>query len=147
MQYIMKQYVTTIQTEDSLSKKSGPKKGGKTGWILWHHRSPLYRTKDGNATTKAFSQSALLIRIWIGWGSQISFLAWKLIWKVKIPYKVAVLIWLVVKEAALTQENLMKRGIQMCPRCYFCEQQAKRIDHLFLQCKVVKQAPAMEPVY
>lgn len=51
--------------------------------------------------------------------SQLSFLPWKLIWKVKIPYKVVVFTWLVVKEAALTQENLMKRGINMCPRCFF----------------------------
>ena len=45
--------------------------------------------------------------------------------------------WLVVKEAALTQENLMKKGIQMCPRCFFCEQKAETINHLFLHCKVV----------
>ncbi|WMV25726.1 hypothetical protein MTR67_019111 [Solanum verrucosum] len=33
----------------------------------------------------------------------------------------------------------MKRGIHMCPRCFFCEQQAKIINHLFLHCKVVRQ--------
>lgn len=47
--------------------------------------------------------------------------------------------WLVVKEAALTQENLMKRGIHRCPRCFFCEQQAETINHLFLHCKVTRQ--------
>jgi len=72
-------------------------------------------------------------------GSQVNFLPWKLIWKVKIPYKVVVFTWLVVKEAVLTQENLMKRGIQMCPRCCFCEQVAETINHLFLHCKVVGQ--------
>ena len=46
-------------------------------------------------------------------GTQLRFLPWKLIWKVKIPYKV------VVKEAVLTQENLMKRGIHVCPRYFF----------------------------
>lgn len=71
--------------------------------------------------------------------SQVNFLSWKLIWKGKIPYKVVVYTWLVVKEAVLTQENLMKRGIQMCPRCYFCEQVAETINHLFLYCKVVGQ--------
>ncbi|WMV28378.1 hypothetical protein MTR67_021763 [Solanum verrucosum] len=72
-------------------------------------------------------------------GSQVNFLPWKLIWKVKIPYKVVVFTWLVVKEAVLTQENLMKRGIQMCPRCCFCEQVTETINHLFLHCKVVGQ--------
>ncbi|WMV55749.1 hypothetical protein MTR67_049134 [Solanum verrucosum] len=72
-------------------------------------------------------------------GTQLRFLPWKLIWKVKIPYKVTVFTWLVVKEAVLTQENLMKRGIHMCPRCFFCEQQAETINHLFLHCKVVRQ--------
>ena len=47
--------------------------------------------------------------------------------------------WLVVKEAVLMQENLMKKGIQMCPRCFFCEQKAETINHLFLHCKVVSQ--------
>ena len=51
--------------------------------------------------------------------TQLRFLPWKLIWKVKIPYKVVVFTWLVVKEAVLTQENLMKRGIHVCPRCFF----------------------------
>ncbi|WMV09773.1 hypothetical protein MTR67_003158 [Solanum verrucosum] len=33
----------------------------------------------------------------------------------------------------------MKRGIHMCPRCFFCELQAETINHLFLHCKVVRQ--------
>lgn len=70
-------------------------------------------------------------------GSQISFLPWKLIWK--IPNKVAIFTWLVAKEAVLIQENLVKRVIHMCPRCYSCEQNAKTINHLFLHCKVVSQ--------
>ena len=51
--------------------------------------------------------------------TQLRFLPWKLIWKVKIPYKVVVFTWLVVKEAVLTLENLMKRGMHMCSRCFF----------------------------
>jgi len=35
---------------------------------------------------------------------------WKNIWKTKIPYKVACFVWLLAKEAVLTQENLMKEG-------------------------------------
>lgn len=72
-------------------------------------------------------------------GFQVKFLVWKLIWKIKTPYKVTVFTWLVVKEAALAQENLMKRGMQLCPRCCFCEQFEETISHLFLHCKMVGQ--------
>lgn len=44
---------------------------------------------------------------------------WKHIWKAKIPYKVSCFVWLLAKEAVLTQENLMKRGITLCSRCFF----------------------------
>ncbi|WMV34044.1 hypothetical protein MTR67_027429 [Solanum verrucosum] len=40
---------------------------------------------------------------------------WKNIWKTKIPYKVACFVWLLTKEAVLTQENLMERGIILSP--------------------------------
>ena len=44
----------------------------------------------------------------------------KNIWKSKIPYKVACFVWLLANEAVLTQENLMKRGIILSPRCFLC---------------------------
>lgn len=55
---------------------------------------------------------------------------WKHIWKVKIPHKVACFVWL-AKEAVLTQENLMKRGITLCSRCFFCGETAETAKHLF----------------
>lgn len=60
----------------------------------------------------------------------------KHIQRVKIPYKVACFTWLVVKEAALNQDNPRKRGISICSRCYFCGQEAETISHPFLYCKV-----------
>ena len=39
---------------------------------------------------------------------------WRHIWKAKIPYKVSCFVWLLAKEAVLTQENSMKRGITLC---------------------------------
>jgi len=41
---------------------------------------------------------------------------WKGIWKSKIPLKVSCFVWLLAKEAVLTQDNLMKRGIPLCSR-------------------------------
>ncbi|WMV38554.1 hypothetical protein MTR67_031939 [Solanum verrucosum] len=61
---------------------------------------------------------------------------WKMIWKGKIPHKVACFTWLVASQAVLTQDNLMKRGRQLCSRCFFCEAEIETVNHLFLQCKV-----------
>ncbi|CAN4090749.1 unnamed protein product [Withania somnifera] len=64
---------------------------------------------------------------------------WKNIRRVKIPYKVACFVWLLPKEAVLTQDNLMKRGITLCPRCLFCGEKAETVNHLLLHCKFTGQ--------
>ncbi|WMV52983.1 hypothetical protein MTR67_046368, partial [Solanum verrucosum] len=71
--------------------------------------------------------------------NQIEDWPWKLIWKVKIPYKVSCFTWLVAKQAVLTQENLMKRGIHLSPRCFFCEEKAETVTHLFIHCRITLQ--------
>lgn len=42
--------------------------------------------------------------------------------KGKIPFKVACFMSKAVKEACLTQDNLMKRELKLCSRCYVCEE-------------------------
>ncbi|WMV54061.1 hypothetical protein MTR67_047446 [Solanum verrucosum] len=64
---------------------------------------------------------------------------WKNIWKTKMPHKVACFVWLLAKEAMLTQENLMKRGIILCLRCFLCREQAETVNHLFLHCRITRQ--------
>ncbi|WMV43211.1 hypothetical protein MTR67_036596 [Solanum verrucosum] len=71
--------------------------------------------------------------------NQIEDWPWKLIWKVKIPYKVSCFTWLVAKQVVLTQENLMKRGIHLSPRCFFCEEKAETVTHLFIHCRITLQ--------
>lgn len=68
--------------------------------------------------------------------NQIGCWPWKMIWKVKIPYKVACFTWLLAKNAVLTQDNLTKRGFQLCSRGYLCGDQAKTINHLFFALQV-----------
>ncbi|WMV29063.1 hypothetical protein MTR67_022448 [Solanum verrucosum] len=60
--------------------------------------------------------------------TQVSYWPWTMIWKVKV----ACFTWLLAKQAALTQDNLVKRGFQLCSRCSFCECEAETINHLFL---------------
>lgn len=55
---------------------------------------------------------------------------WKMIWKFKMTFKVACLTWLLAKQAALTQDSLMKRGLQFCSRCSFCECEAETVKLL-----------------
>jgi len=71
--------------------------------------------------------------------NQVGCWPWKMIWKVKIPYKVACFTWLLAKEAVLTQDNLIKRGFHLCSRCYLCGEEAETISHLFLHCKFTVQ--------
>ncbi|WMV55620.1 hypothetical protein MTR67_049005 [Solanum verrucosum] len=49
-------------------------------------------------------------------GTHIGGWPWKMIWKVKIPFKIACFTWLLANQAALTQHNPMKRGMQICSR-------------------------------
>jgi len=64
---------------------------------------------------------------------------WKMIWKINVPHKVACFTWLVAREAVLTQDNLMKRGRQLCSRCFFCEIETETKNHLFLHCRVTEK--------
>ncbi|WMV52845.1 hypothetical protein MTR67_046230 [Solanum verrucosum] len=60
---------------------------------------------------------------------------WKLIWKVKIPLKVACFDWLVVRQARLTHEVLQGRGFLDLLKVYSCNREAEVDNHLFLHCK------------
>ncbi|WMV30345.1 hypothetical protein MTR67_023730, partial [Solanum verrucosum] len=62
--------------------------------------------------------------------SNYQILNW--LWKVKIPYKVSCLIWLLARGVVLTLDNLMKRGIHMCSRCFLCKEIVETVIHLFL---------------
>jgi len=67
--------------------------------------------------------------------TQSSYWPWKMIWKVKVPFKVACFTWLLAKQVVLTQDNRMKKGLDLCSRCFFCECETETINHLFLHCK------------
>ncbi|CAN4092705.1 unnamed protein product [Withania somnifera] len=56
-----------------------------------------------------------------------------------MPYKVACFVWLLSKEAVLTEDNLMKRGLNLTSRSVFCGGQTETVAHLFLHCKITRQ--------
>lgn len=44
------------------------------------------------------------------------------------------------REACLTQENLKRRGFQLCPRCLLCGRALETNSHLFLHFPITRQS-------
>jgi ribonuclease HI len=66
-------------------------------------------------------------------------LAWKNLWKAKVPPKQIHLIWRILHNAIPIKPNLISKGINcdsLCPRCY---EATESMDHAFLHCEWVRQ--------
>jgi hypothetical protein len=61
----------------------------------------------------------------------------KFLWKTKIPMKVRIFIWLMIKCSVLTKDNLLGRGWTRDPHCHFCSKN-ESIDHLLFSCALAK---------
>ena len=61
----------------------------------------------------------------------------KIIWKGKVPPKIKIFIWLMINNAVLTKDNLIKRRWSGNPSCHFCDQN-ETVDHLFFTCPIAK---------
>jgi hypothetical protein len=62
---------------------------------------------------------------------------YKFLWKSKLPHKIKVFFWLVVRNKILTKDNLKKRSWIGSLNCCFCGVD-ESIDHLFFQCPIAK---------
>ncbi|XP_060209407.1 uncharacterized protein LOC132636514 isoform X2 [Lycium barbarum] len=74
--------------------------------------------------------------------NQIMCWPWKMIWKVKVPYKVSCFTWLLARGKALTLDNFCKRGHHLCSSCsscFLCGEEPETINHLFLHRKLTEQ--------
>lgn len=58
-------------------------------------------------------------------------------WKLPVPPKIRVFMWLVSKNRILIKHNLQKRGWTGNFYCHFCGM-AEEVDHLFLSCTYSK---------
>jgi hypothetical protein len=61
---------------------------------------------------------------------------WKIIWKSKVPPRVAFFTWTAVLEKILTMDNLLKKNIIVTEWCCMCKTSGESIDHLSLHCEV-----------
>jgi hypothetical protein len=59
------------------------------------------------------------------------------IWKITILLKIKVFIWLLYREAILTNDNLVKRNWHGDVKCCFCDSH-ETIQHLLFDCVLVK---------
>uniref|UniRef100_A0A2N9H161 Reverse transcriptase zinc-binding domain-containing protein n=1 Tax=Fagus sylvatica TaxID=28930 RepID=A0A2N9H161_FAGSY len=59
---------------------------------------------------------------------------WKMIWKAKVPPRVAFLSWITSLGKALTIDNLRKRGLILQNWCCLCKSNGESVDHLFIHC-------------
>jgi hypothetical protein len=60
------------------------------------------------------------------------------IWSIKVPPRVHFFLWLVIKNRALTRDNLAKRRKVEDECCLFCSEK-ETIHHVFFECVVAKQ--------
>jgi hypothetical protein len=61
----------------------------------------------------------------------------KKIWKGMIPAKIKIFLWLVMNNAILTKDNLIRRKWAGNPTCHFCDED-ESISHLLFQCSTAK---------
>lgn len=59
--------------------------------------------------------------------------------KLKFHIRWPVMCDLVAKEACLSQENLKRRGINLCSKCNLCGKKLENSSHLFLHCGITDQ--------
>jgi hypothetical protein len=60
------------------------------------------------------------------------------VWKLIVPPRVHIFLWLLSHNKLMTRDNLLKRNLNKPVCCVFCSEN-ESIDHLFFQCIVAKQ--------
>uniref|UniRef100_A0A2N9HDV0 Reverse transcriptase zinc-binding domain-containing protein n=1 Tax=Fagus sylvatica TaxID=28930 RepID=A0A2N9HDV0_FAGSY len=63
---------------------------------------------------------------------------WRLMWKAKVPSRVAFFIWTASLGKILTTDNLRKRRVIILDWCCLCKVDGESINHLLLHCLVAR---------
>ena len=61
---------------------------------------------------------------------------WKIVWKSKVPSRVALFVWTATLENILTIDNIRKRQILILDWCCMCKRNGKSVDHLLIHCSI-----------
>jgi hypothetical protein len=75
--------------------------------------------------------------------SSSTLFPWKIIWKAKVPPRVAFFSWSAALGKVLTIDNLHTRGLILQEWCCICKCNGESVDHLFLHCSVASDLWAL----
>ena len=84
-------------------------------------------TSSGNFSVKSFYLAMQLSNL----------VPYKFLWKVQIPLRVKIFLWLVLKKSILTRDVLLHRGGRCEAKCLFYGKN-ESIDHLFFLCPLAR---------
>ncbi|XP_042965942.1 uncharacterized protein LOC122299620 [Carya illinoinensis] len=59
---------------------------------------------------------------------------WKAIWKMKLPLKIRIFAWKLCKDCLPTGLNLIKRHVDIDPKCCLCAEQNEDLSHAIVYC-------------
>lgn len=59
---------------------------------------------------------------------------WNAIWKLKLPSRIKVFLWLSRHERIMTNKQRMKRGFATCDKCWCCKDVSEDIEHTLRRC-------------
>lgn len=59
-------------------------------------------------------------------------------WKIKIPLRIKIFMWLAARNKVLTAEILQKRGWNGPSICVLCNSNTETLDHILFQCNYAK---------
>jgi ribonuclease HI len=71
---------------------------------------------------------------------------WKEIWKAPVPNKIKNFMWRLAKNILPTRGNLLKKGITLDTSCPLCHNSEENVQHLFMQCNIMKLALFASPL-
>ncbi|KAJ4777641.1 RNA-directed DNA polymerase (reverse transcriptase)-related family protein [Rhynchospora pubera] len=117
--------VTALQAKLHLVLSSLNLHGNQLDECSWRWRS------DGSYSAASIYKTLIL-------AGKTNF-PYTFIWKVKAPPSVRLFLYFLALGKILTQEQLLRRNIQVQQRCFLCQQQIlETINHLFCECNYTR---------
>ncbi|KAJ8433992.1 hypothetical protein Cgig2_012685 [Carnegiea gigantea] len=92
----------------------------------------------GKTSSGLFLIQTAIAMLW-GDNSSDDRLIWKKIWKVEVPQKMRLLMWLVPQGVLMTNTNRVRRGMASKPECNMCPGLLEDTSHIFRTCERVRE--------
>jgi hypothetical protein len=63
---------------------------------------------------------------------------WKLLWKIRLPYKIVTFTWKLLHHALPVKAELNRKGMHCAMNCLMCNNASETQEHLFLHCDLAR---------